>query len=322
MPRQPRVEFEGAMYHVLNRGNYRSSIFSVEKSGELFEEVLFSSCGRFGWILYAYVILSNHYHVILKTPEANLVSGMQWLQSTFANRFNRLVRDRGHVFQGRYKALLIENGGYMLQAANYVHLNPVRARLVELEQLRKYELSSFPKFFRRKRDACLHNEDWLSLAGNLRPTISGMNCYHKYLALCNENNPLKRKRLHLDLCQGWYIGTRTGQKGIMKDVSEGRLDCLGLGRFGKEGGDVLLSVGLSCLGKTEGDIKADRKGERWKIVLGSWIKSQCGVSNQWISDHLNMGNMFNVSRMLSKELRQPNRRCKIWKNLKSAKYKA
>lgn len=147
MPRQPRIEYEDAMYHVLNRGNYRNAIFSFETSAELFEEVLFNTCGRFGWILHAYVILSNHYHLVIKTPTANLVAGMQWLQSTFANRFNRLVSERGHVFQGRYKALLIESGGYLLQAVNYVHLNPVRADIVELDQLRHYEQSSFPKMF-------------------------------------------------------------------------------------------------------------------------------------------------------------------------------
>ncbi len=325
MPRQPRIEYEDAMYHVLNRGNYRNAIFSVETSAELFEEVLFNTCGRFGWLLHAYVILSNHYHLVIKTPTANLVAGMQWLQSTFANRFNRLVSERGHVFQGRYKALLIENGGYLLQAVNYVHLNPVRAGIVELDQLRHYEQSSFPKFFRKKRAACLWNTDWLSLAGDLSPTVAGMRCYHKYLALCHENDPIKRKRMHLDLCRGWYIGTREGRKAILMDVSQGNIgadESLGLKRFGKEAGEVLLSIGLSCLGKTEQDIGSDRKGIRWKIVLGSWIKSQCGVNNQWLSDHLNMGNIFNVSRMLSNELKQPPKRCKLWKKLRTAKYKA
>ena len=111
MPRKPRIEYEGAIYHVLNRGNYRDAIFSVDDvddSGKLFEETLFAACERFGWIVHAYVLLSNHFHVALETPEANLVRGMQWLQSTFGNRFNRLVRERGHIFQGRYKSLLIE----------------------------------------------------------------------------------------------------------------------------------------------------------------------------------------------------------------------
>ena len=79
------------------------------------------------------MLMSNHYHLVLETQDANLVAGMQWLQSTFANRFNRTVRDHGHVFQGRYKALLIEDGGSLLRVVNYIHLNPVGAGLLTVE---------------------------------------------------------------------------------------------------------------------------------------------------------------------------------------------
>ena len=92
----------------------------------------------------------------LETQDANLVAGMQWLQSTFANRFNRTVRDHGHVFQGRYKALLIEDGGSLLRVVNYIHLNPVRAGLLTVENLKHHPLSSFPKFFTKRRPECLH----------------------------------------------------------------------------------------------------------------------------------------------------------------------
>src|SRR5690625_3281078 len=104
-PRKNRIEYPGAMYHVLNRGNYRRDLFVLGRSGEAFEKCLFEVAERCGWRLFAYVLMSNHYHLALETPEANLVAGMQWLQSTFANRFNRFRNERGHVFQGRYKAL-------------------------------------------------------------------------------------------------------------------------------------------------------------------------------------------------------------------------
>jgi putative transposase len=108
MPRSLRIEYPGAVYHVLNRGNYRSDVFGVEGSKEIFEQTLIGSCERFGWILHAYCLLDNHYHMAIETPDSNLSVGMQWLQSTYANRFNRLVKERGHVFQGRYKSLVIE----------------------------------------------------------------------------------------------------------------------------------------------------------------------------------------------------------------------
>ena len=168
MPRKTRIEYGGAVYHVLNRGNYRQKIFAVAGSAESFERTLFDCCSRFGWRLFAYVLMSNHYHCCFKTEDANLAAGMQWLQSTFANRFNRFVRDRGHVFQGRYKALLVENGPSVLRVVNYIHLNPVRAGLETVETLKQYSHSSFPKYFVKKRPACLDARDWLAEAGDLK----------------------------------------------------------------------------------------------------------------------------------------------------------
>ncbi len=318
MPRKPRIEYEDAVYHIMNRGNYRHAIFMIEDSGQLFEELLFEACERFGWILHAYVILSNHFHVALETPEPNLVRGMQWFQSTFGNRFNRLVHERGHIFQGRYKSLLIEDDGYLLQVVNYIHLNPVRCGIVVLNELRSYELSSFPKYFKKKRVACLSNHKWLALAGNLRPTIAGMQCYHKYLALVCESDPAKQKAIHVDLCRGWFIGTQGGKKAILRDVSEGLLHADGdgiVGRFGSEGAEILLSHGLSILGKTQEDILVSRKGSEWKVVLASWIKSRCGVSNQWLGDHLHMGSPYYVSRLVCEENKRPKGRRKYWKRL-------
>ena len=121
MPRQRRIEYEGALYHIMNRGNYREYIFEVSGAGGLFEQTLFEACHRFGWLLHAYVGMSNHFHIALETPEANLVRGMQWFSSTFGNRFNRLVRTPGHIFQGRYKSLLVEDDGYLLEVVNYIH---------------------------------------------------------------------------------------------------------------------------------------------------------------------------------------------------------
>jgi REP element-mobilizing transposase RayT len=100
MPRKQRIEYPGAVYHIISRGNYRKELFLHEKTGEAFERTIFEAAERCGWKLYAYVIMSNHYHLVIETPEPNLVEGMKWLQSTFATRFNRLYNERGHVFQG------------------------------------------------------------------------------------------------------------------------------------------------------------------------------------------------------------------------------
>lgn len=325
MPRKARIEYSGAVYHVLNRGNYRQEIFAVAGSGEAFERTLFDCCSRFGWRLFAYVIMPNHYHCCIKTEDANLAAGMQWLQSTFANRFNRFVRDRGHVFQGRYKALLVEDGPSVLRVVNYIHLNPVRAGLAKVTTLKRYSLSSFPKFFLKKRPACLDARDWLAAAGDLKPTPAGMRCYHESLKYAIETDPQKHSDLFKELCRGWYVGTREGRKNLLKDIekrmlTDGRADLLK--GFGQAFAEVLLQEGLSRLGKEERELAADRKLVRWKVVLASWIRLQCGVSNRWLSDNMHMGNIYGISKAVATETKSGNKRSKEWQKLGTPKSKA
>src|ERR1700674_1216405 len=109
MPRKLRIEYENALYHVLNRGNYRRDVFETEGAAEAFLSVLEEGSAIFGWRVHAYVVMRNHYHLAIETPKANLVDGMHWVQGTIAARFNRFRKVRGHLFQGRYQAILLEN---------------------------------------------------------------------------------------------------------------------------------------------------------------------------------------------------------------------
>jgi len=127
MARKLRLEFPGAIYHVINRGNYRSWIFAEESTKAAFERCLFQTCERSNWLLRAFVVMGNHFHLAVETPQGNLVAGMQWLQATFANRFNRYRDERGHLFQSHYKSLVVEAGDALGQVCHYFHLNPVRA---------------------------------------------------------------------------------------------------------------------------------------------------------------------------------------------------
>lgn len=323
MPRKPRIEYAGAIYHILNRGNYRHDIFNVVGSADAFERVLFDACPRFGWRLFAYVIMSNHYHLCLKTEDANLVPGMQWLQSTFANRFNRFVDERGHVFQGRYQSLLVEDGPSVLRVVNYIHLNPVRAGIVEISSLQKYTHSSFPKYFQKKRPACLVAKDWLYEAGDLKPTPSGFAAYAKSLAFVIESDPNRRSELHRELCRGWYVGTREGKKALLGDVVEGLIDSRAKSIvFGEEKAEILLQTGLSRLGKDVEALASDLKLCAWKVALASWIKMQSSVSNRWLSENLHMGSIYNISKAVSLELRQGNRRRGPWRKLGTPNTKA
>ena len=111
MPRQLRVEYPGAMYHVMSRGDRREDIFLNDVDRQDFIKTLAEACKKTGWEVHAYCLMRNHYHLVLETPEANLVAGMAWLQSTYTIRLNHRNKLFGHVFSGRYKAQMVEGSG-------------------------------------------------------------------------------------------------------------------------------------------------------------------------------------------------------------------
>src|SRR5258708_10531543 len=146
MPRSTHIEFAGAFYHVMARGNRRARIFVQDADRSLFLRTLGEACQRTGRRVPAWMLMSNHDHLLLETPAANLVAGMQWLQNTYTRRFNTRHRQWGRLFGDRYKAVLVEGGGYYYETLlDYIHLNPVRAGLVKAgagQSVLGYELSS------------------------------------------------------------------------------------------------------------------------------------------------------------------------------------
>jgi len=132
MPRKPRIEYNGAVYHVMNRGDQGELVFKDELDYGNFLSVIGEFCKRSGWVVHAYVLMPNQFQMRLETPEANLVNGMKWFMGTYTQKFNRRHGLRGHAFQGRYKAVLIDSdsGGYFETVSTYIHLNPARAKLL------------------------------------------------------------------------------------------------------------------------------------------------------------------------------------------------
>jgi putative transposase len=131
MARPLRIEYDGAVYHVTSRGNERKAIFRDHEDRMGFLETLRKINERFNWICHAYCLMNNHYHLIIETPDGNLSHGMRQLNGVYTQYFNRRHNRVGHIFQGRYKAILIEKEGYLLEVSRYVVLNPVRAKAVE-----------------------------------------------------------------------------------------------------------------------------------------------------------------------------------------------
>lgn len=156
MARPLRIVFEGAFYHVTARGNERRKIFLSHQDYEKFLSYLTDAVHKYGVILHAFVLMANHYHLIVETPKANLSSFMHSLNSAYTTYFNIRRKRAGHLFQGRYKALLIDVDNYLLELSRYIHLNPVRAGITEKPG--GYRYSSYRAYISPKGEALVFRD--------------------------------------------------------------------------------------------------------------------------------------------------------------------
>ena len=154
MARQLRIEYPGAVYHVMSRGDRREAVFKDDQDCEGFLRALAEACEKSLWQVHAYCLMRTHFHLVLETPQPTLVAGMKWLLGTYTSRCNRRHRQFGHLFSGRYKALIVDGSGdgYLKTVCDYVHLNPVRARQLKPEQpLQAFKWSSYPLYLASPR---------------------------------------------------------------------------------------------------------------------------------------------------------------------------
>jgi REP element-mobilizing transposase RayT len=136
MARKLRIQYLGVIYHVMNRGDHQEVIFCDDDDRKLFLSTLAEGCQKTSFQVHGFCLMSNHFHLVVETPNADLVEGMKWLLGVYTSRFNRRHKVFGHLFSGRYKALIVEGSGngYLKAVGDYVHLNPVRAGLLRPEQ--------------------------------------------------------------------------------------------------------------------------------------------------------------------------------------------
>src|SRR3989339_1664941 len=131
MTRPLRIEYPGAVYHVTSRGNEKKAVFKDDQDRESFLNTLYRVNKRYNWLCHAYCLMTNHYHLLIETPNANLSTGMRQLNGVYTQALNRRRNRVGHVFQGRYKAVLVQKDNHLLELCRYIVLNPVRAGLVD-----------------------------------------------------------------------------------------------------------------------------------------------------------------------------------------------
>lgn len=210
MARPLRISYPGAFYHITSRGNEQKDVFKTNRDREKFFEYLESATKRYNAVIHCYCLMNNHYHLLLETPSGNLSKIMAHINGAYTNYFN-VKRDRfGHLFQGRYKAILVEADEYAKELSRYIHLNPVRAGMVQLPE--EYEWSSYSYFIGKKKAP-----EWLKMDFILgyfgRKTSDSQKNYKKFVGLLTNKkyeSPLK------DIVSSTLLGTQ----GFISDIKD------------------------------------------------------------------------------------------------------
>jgi len=310
MPRKERVEYGGGVYHVMDRGDRLEAIFEDDRDREIFLHTLGQACERTGWRVHSYVLMGNHYHLLLETPEPNLCAGMKWMQGTYTIRHNARHKLRGHLFQGRYKAIVVdgEQETYFRTVSDYIHLNPVRAGLLaEGAKLETYRWSSFPALvgLPRKRPAWLTGE-WVLGGFGESDSSSGRRGYREALeqrALEERKGGSIEEGMLKALRRGWYFGSEEFRQRLLElSVVRGKPKPAG-GQIHRSHDEKealrLIEGGLKGLRLNRQQLATLPKGDSRKIAIAFLVKKRTVMTNGWISEQLIMGSPSRVSRHCS-----------------------
>lgn len=314
----------------MSRGNRKEAIFRDNKDREMFLDTLEEACARTGWVVHAFVLMGNHYHLLLETPEANLIAGMKWLQGTYTQRFNARHKLRGHLFQGRYKALPVEAdfGDYFSVLSSYIHLNPARAKLFDLQNgtLSDFPWSSYPLYLRpSKRPVWLRTDRVLRSFG-WADTLTGQRLYRNMMQKrvaesVGQNNGRDVDERWSDIRRGWCFGSETFQQAMLEKLdhvigAKGERDSFcgqEVRRHDEAEAERLVKRCLLKLKLQETDLSCLAKGAEEKVSIVAFLKRNTHVSNKWIVGRLNAGHPANIPRYIkmAKSAKPGSRICTI-----------
>jgi putative transposase len=303
MARKLRVQYPGALYHVMNRGHRRQRIFKDDHDRACFLKTLGEACGKTGWQVHAFCLTPNYFHLVVETPRPNLVLAMKWLLATYTGRFNRRHKCFGHLFTGRYKALIVDDSGvgWLKTVCDYVHLDPVRARLLEPGQkLGRYRWSSHREYLkpRPKRPPWLRVDRLLGAYGISSDSKTGRRHFAAAMeARRHEAKDQEFKRVR----RGWYLGDKAFRKKLLARMKQRR----GPNYFGEEPFESdqkqasrMLAAELKRRGWTTQDLRRRRKGDRQKVAMAARLRSETTMTLRWIAERLAMGSWTHVSNLL------------------------
>lgn len=303
MARKLRVQYEGAIYHLINRGDRREVIFKDDKDRELFLETLGQASEKTDWQVHAYCLMPNHFHFVVETPKANLVAGMKWFLGTYTARVNRRHKLFGHLFSGRYKSLIVDGSGngYLKTVCDYVHLNPVRAKLIPPEEkLSAFRWSSFPAYLKAptRRAPWLRVDRLLGEHGIPKDSTAGRNHFERRM---EERRAAEDPAQYKEIRRGWCYGDAAFRRELLGQMA-GRF---GASHYGEEiqetaveKAERLVAAELKKQGWSEEELKERKKGDAAKVKMAARLRQETTMTLSWIAERLHMGTKTHLAHLL------------------------
>lgn len=304
MPRALRIQYPGAIYHVMNRGDRREPIFRDDLDHKKFLTTLAEVCTKTDWQVHAYVLMHNHFHLVVETPNPNLVAGMTWFLSTYTARFNRRHKLFGHLFSGRYKALVVDGSGngYLRTVCDYVHLNPVRAKLLRPEQkLTDFTWSSWPEYLQppEQRPRWLRVDRLLGELGIPQDSTAGREQLEQYL---ETRRAQEDDQDYTALRRGWCLGSEAFRKELLESVRTQATEshhAQTRQETTEEKARRILHEELDKLGWNAAELVQRARGDVRKICIAHRLRAETAVTLKWIAKELHMGTWTHVSNLLA-----------------------
>jgi REP element-mobilizing transposase RayT len=328
MPRQLRIQYPGALYHVTARGDRREDIVHDDGDREMLLATLAETCKKTGWEVLAWVIMDNHYHWLLRTPKPNLVAGMSWFQSTYTQRYNARHRVWGHLFGGRYKAIPVQShasggGDYLKTLVDYIHLNPVRAKMVTAAKglgLLDFPWSSLAQGYAlppKKRSKWLRVEEGLRIF-DLPDTAAGRRRFIERLEERVQKERQKECGLPVEgvckggqstLRRGWFWGTQAFEEWLRGKVRESgskpegralRTTLESKACHEEEEAGQIVKDGLQSLQLGAAELKVTAGSDPRKVAIAKAVHEKTAVSRRWTAARLEMKSAMNVSQQIKR----------------------
>ena len=298
MARPTRRENPDAIYHVYSRGNYRAPIFADDGAAQSFLRALEATIRRAGWEVFAYAIIPNHFHLMLRAPRANLSRGMHLLLSAFALRFNGFNEEHGHVFQGRYHAKRVPRGMDSSRVIDYIHLNHVRKGLLTVEDCTLSSLSSLSRLVHPERRELMHIGEALEKISGYPDRADGWNRYltHLRAVLLEDASGAKYEAewIAAEKARGLPLLELVRNEERPPSAPEGDYSHLDANHS-----EAIFQKLLAREGKVEADLTLAHGLVPWKLRIGREITLDTTASFVWLAQRLKLGSPAYFARVLS-----------------------